>query len=138
MSWARYEHMFGMRQSSRSVTTVTTPSTEISLLIRLTPGHLPILTNNNLSVSLVTTRVVTTTQADILVSYSQAKRPDSLLQHPTLLNKINMVNARVYVSGTNLITFANTDIDPEVTVNGSYSYGMPALRSVSFGLEVSF
>jgi hypothetical protein len=55
-----------------------------------------------------------------------------------LLNKINMVNARVYVSGTNLITFANTDIDPEVTVNGRYRYGMPALRSVSFGLEVSF
>jgi len=56
----------------------------------------------------------------------------------TLLNKINLVNARVYVSGTNLITFANTDIDPEVTVNGRYRYGMPALRSVSFGLEVSF
>ena len=66
---------------------------------------------------------------DLTLSYSIPR---------TILNKIKMTSARVYVSGTNLITFAKSTIDPEVTVNGYYYYDMPALRSVSFGLEVSF
>lgn len=56
----------------------------------------------------------------------------------TFVNKIGMSNARVYVAGSNLLTFSGLDIDPEVRANGRYRYSMPALRTVSLGVEVSF
>ena len=54
------------------------------------------------------------------------------------VNKIGLLNARVYVAGSNLLTFSGLDIDPEIQSSGYYYYSMPALRSVTLGLEISF
>ena len=54
------------------------------------------------------------------------------------INKVKLSNARVYLSGSNLLTFSGLDIDPEIRNNGSYNYEMPALRTVNMGVEVSF
>ncbi len=56
----------------------------------------------------------------------------------SFVNKISLSNARVYVAGANLLTFSKLHIDPEIQTNGFYSLGMPAMRTVTFGLEVSF
>lgn len=53
-------------------------------------------------------------------------------------SKLGISNARMYISGTNLLTFSGLDIDPEIQSSGYYYYTMPALRTVAFGLEVSF
>lgn len=53
-------------------------------------------------------------------------------------NQLGISNARVYVAGSNLLTFSGLNIDPEVPSNGRYRYSMPALRTVSLGVEVSF
>ena len=53
-------------------------------------------------------------------------------------NQLGISNARVYVAGSNLLTFSGLNIDPEVPSNGRYKYSMPALRTVSLGVEVSF
>lgn len=53
-------------------------------------------------------------------------------------NQLGISNARVYVAGSNLLTFSGLNIDPEVPANGRYKYSMPALRTVSLGVEVSF
>ena len=53
------------------------------------------------------------------------------------VNKIGLLNARVYVAGSNLLTFSGLDIDPEIQSSGFYKYSMPALRSVTLGLEIS-
>lgn len=48
-------------------------------------------------------------------------------------------NVRVYFSGSNLLTWAKwKQYDPEVPVNGEVNCEAPALRSFSFGVEVSF
>lgn len=52
--------------------------------------------------------------------------------------QLGISNARVYVAGSNLLTFSGLNIDPEVPSNGRYRYSMPALRTVSLGVEVSF
>lgn len=56
----------------------------------------------------------------------------------TFVNKLSLSNARVYVAGANLLTFSKLHIDPEIQNSGFYSLGMPAMRTVTFGLEVSF
>jgi len=56
----------------------------------------------------------------------------------TFVNRMGMSNARVYLAGTNLLTFSGLNIDPEIKANGYYYYSMPALRTVSLGVEVSF
>ena len=53
-------------------------------------------------------------------------------------SQLGISNARVYVAGSNLLTFSGLNIDPEVPANGRYRYSMPALRTVSLGVEVSF
>ena len=53
-------------------------------------------------------------------------------------DKINFRNAKVYVSGTNLLTFTGMEFDPEIRMSGYYDFGIPPLRTISFGLEVSF
>ena len=53
-------------------------------------------------------------------------------------NQLGISNARVYVASSNLLTFSGLNIDPEVPANGRYKYSMPALRTVSLGVEVSF
>ena len=54
------------------------------------------------------------------------------------INKMGLTNARVYLAGANLLTFSGLDIDPEIQSSGYYNYSMPALRTVTLGVEVSF
>ncbi|MBQ6310170.1 MAG: TonB-dependent receptor [Bacteroidales bacterium] len=54
------------------------------------------------------------------------------------VQKLTLRNARVYLSGANLLTISKCEIEPELQSNGIYEYGMPALRTWSFGVEVSF
>ncbi len=52
--------------------------------------------------------------------------------------KMRVNGARVFLSGSNLLTFSGLDIDPEIQASGYYNFYMPALRTVSLGVEVSF
>ena len=53
------------------------------------------------------------------------------------MKAIGFSNARVYFSGTNLLTLAKYDqYDPELT--GVVSMGVPPLRTISFGIDFSF
>ncbi len=52
-------------------------------------------------------------------------------------DKIGLANARVYLSGSNLLTFSGLDIDPEIQASGYYYYTMPAMRTVTFGVEIT-
>ncbi|MBQ1881777.1 MAG: TonB-dependent receptor, partial [Bacteroidales bacterium] len=54
------------------------------------------------------------------------------------VQKLSLRNARVYLSGANLLTISKCEIEPELQSDGYYNYGMPALRTWSFGVEVSF
>ena len=54
------------------------------------------------------------------------------------VQKLSLRGARVYLSGANLMTISKCEIEPELQSDGYYNYGMPALRTVSFGVEVSF
>lgn len=64
------------------------------------------------------------------------------------LSKLNVANARVYASAANLFTIKSSDlvVDPELPVNpdptkraiGVVRFQTPALRTVTFGVEVSF
>ena len=49
-----------------------------------------------------------------------------------------MSNARIYVAAANLLTFSGLNIDPEIKSNGYYYYTMPAMRTVTFGLDLTF
>ena len=53
-------------------------------------------------------------------------------------NKLSMSNARIYVAAANLLTFSGLNIDPEIKSNGYYYYTMPAMRTVTFGLDLTF
>ncbi|MEN6619568.1 MAG: TonB-dependent receptor [Rikenellaceae bacterium] len=50
---------------------------------------------------------------------------------------LRLSNARVYVAGTNLLTFTGLDFDPEVRSDGYYNFTLPALRTITLGIEVS-
>jgi hypothetical protein len=63
------------------------------------------------------------------------------------MNKVGMSNARVYVSGVNLLTFTDyPGWDPEVNTDyrsgnvnqGSDFYAAPQIKSVVFGLTLGF
>lgn len=48
-------------------------------------------------------------------------------------------NARIYFSGTNLLTWAKwNQYDPEVPVNGEVFCEAPAMRTFNFGVEITF
>lgn len=48
-------------------------------------------------------------------------------------------NARIYFSGTNLLTWAKwKQYDPEVPVNGEVFCESPAMRTFNFGVEITF
>lgn len=52
-------------------------------------------------------------------------------------NAIGMANARIYFSGTNLLTWAKYDqYDPEL--QGTVDFNIPPLKTFAFGLEISF
>lgn len=75
------------------------------------------------------------------VSYVRLKTINLGYNLPSdLLEKINFRNVRVYVSGTNLLTFSSLDkysTDPEAPSGASGSY-YPQQRTVSVGLNISF
>lgn len=62
----------------------------------------------------------------------------SLPKHLTRAWGINKL--RAYASANNLLTFKSKDlyVDPEVPVNGLVMFENPALRTVTFGLEIGF
>ena len=56
-----------------------------------------------------------------------------------IISKVKMSNARVYFSGSNLLTFAKYKVyDPEVGSDGSKGWEMPLGKTYTFGLEFSF
>jgi hypothetical protein len=50
---------------------------------------------------------------------------------------LHLSNARIYLAGTNLLTFTGLNFDPEVRADGYYSFSFPALRTVTLGIEIS-
>ena len=42
------------------------------------------------------------------------------------------------MAGANLLTFSGLNIDPEIQSNGYYYYAMPAMRTVTLGLDLTF
>lgn len=55
-------------------------------------------------------------------------------------NQIGLSKARVYFSGNNLLTWKskNMFVDPETPVDGLCTFEMPAMRTFTFGVELSF
>ena len=55
-------------------------------------------------------------------------------------NQIGLSKARVYFSGNNLLTWKskNMYVDPETPVDGLCTFEMPAMRTFTFGVELSF
>lgn len=67
---------------------------------------------------------------DLTIGYSIPERVTSTL-------KVN--SARVYVRGTNILTFtkdADLYIDPEQAINGNYLALTPAMKTISFGIDI--
>jgi hypothetical protein len=57
---------------------------------------------------------------------------------PSIMNKIKLQAARIYVSGQNVLTFTNlTSYDPESTVN-AYGNLYPLQKVISIGLNLTF
>jgi TonB-linked SusC/RagA family outer membrane protein len=55
------------------------------------------------------------------------------------VKKASVQRARVFVAGNNLLTWAAyKDYDPEVPISGESTWELPALRSVTFGVELTF
>lgn len=56
------------------------------------------------------------------------------------LQKLNLSKARVYFSGSNLLTWKSSKlyVDPEVPVNGISLFETPAIRTFTFGIELGF
>lgn len=56
-----------------------------------------------------------------------------------IMDKVNMKNARIYVSAQNLFTFTNyTGVDPEVGANGIDLSVYPVTRTFSIGANIGF
>lgn len=55
------------------------------------------------------------------------------------IRNIALSNARVFVRGTNLLTFSDFKLwDPEVSSKDSNGLSYPINKSLSFGLELNF
>ena len=50
---------------------------------------------------------------------------------------LKLTNARIYLSGTNLLTFTKLNFDPEVRSDGYYNFTFPSTRTITLGLEIS-
>ena len=61
----------------------------------------------------------------------------SYLFPKNITDAVKVSNARIYLSGNNLLTFTGLNFDPEVQSNGFYNFTFPALRTVTIGLEIS-
>ncbi len=57
-----------------------------------------------------------------------------------VLNKIGFDKVRLYMSGSNLLTIKSKDlyVDPENSASGLVLFRAPAMRTVTFGLELGF
>jgi len=56
-----------------------------------------------------------------------------------ILNKAKIENTRLFVAGTNLWTLAAyKDYDPETAIDGRVYYAIPALKGITFGIELGF
>jgi hypothetical protein len=78
-------------------------------------------------------------------SYLRLRNVELGYQLPkSLLTKIKVDNARVYVSGQNILTFTDySGYDPDLTGNGILERGVdagnwPSPRVISFGLQFGF
>lgn len=56
------------------------------------------------------------------------------------IRSLYLTKARVYFSGSNLLTWKSSKllVDPEVPVNGVANFETPAIRTFTFGVELSF
>jgi TonB-linked SusC/RagA family outer membrane protein len=55
------------------------------------------------------------------------------------MKKAYLQNARLFVAGNNLLTWAAYgDYDPEVSISGETTWDLPVLKSITFGVELSF
>ncbi len=56
------------------------------------------------------------------------------------IQKLGLTKARLYFSANNLLTWKSEDlfVDPETPANGLSTFEMPALRTYTFGIELSF
>ena len=56
------------------------------------------------------------------------------------INKLGLSKARIYFSGSNLLTWKSKDlfVDPEMRVDGLCTFETPALRTYTFGIELNF
>ena len=86
---------------------------------------------------------------DAMEISSRHKNPASFLRLKTIslsyslpkdiVKKVGINNARVYFSGTNLLTFAAFKLyDPEVGVYASRGWELPIGKTYTFGIELSF
>jgi TonB-linked SusC/RagA family outer membrane protein len=67
---------------------------------------------------------------NITLSYTLPKK---------IVEKVSMSNARVYFTGSNLLTWSSYGLyDPETPVNGVKTWAMPIGKTYTFGVEVSF
>ncbi len=57
----------------------------------------------------------------------------------SIINKVGITNTRVYVNGTNLLTFSKYKVaDPEVNQYGTRGWETPFGKTYTFGIELSF
>ena len=56
-----------------------------------------------------------------------------------LISKVNLSNVRVFATGTNMFTWAAFGLyDPEVNIYGTKGWEMPAVKTYTFGVELTF
>ena len=55
-----------------------------------------------------------------------------------VISKVYLRSARVFMSGSNLLTFTGLDFDPEVPIGSYFSFTVPPMKTLTFGIEVSF
>ena len=58
----------------------------------------------------------------------------------SIIRRVGLNKVRAYASASNLFTIKSKDlyVDPEVPANGLVMFESPALRTVTFGIEVGF
>jgi len=55
-----------------------------------------------------------------------------------LIQKIKLQGARIYASGANLLTITGLYFDPEVSTGGKSEFRVPPMKTITFGVEISF
>ena len=53
------------------------------------------------------------------------------------IQKAQLNNVRIFISGSNLLTWTSYKFaDPEMPIDGIPTYGLPNLKTVTFGIEL--